>query len=1000
MKKILFYASAVAVLFSSCSKDAIEEVATIEAGNKVFTASINVEDDATTRLALNGTAYAWEVNDAMGVATAAHPDANIPVINTVAGAKPSFSVSTEDWERWLDNVKETDDDNHMYLYFPYMQNTSFDVNEDGVASINLEIPTVQRYAEGSFYRNTVPAVGFTKEYTGADQEMSLKAPVALLQVAFAGFGDANSISLKIKTNDGTYAKLSGTSSVQVTPEWDTTAKDYKEFAPEFTISSDSNNAKDYVTVEFGNKAAQFAYNNQLKVHFVIPAGINLSEAELEFMLNYDGSDWKADQTHKMGKANSYNTNNTYKTKANTRTNLGNAETGWSVVKFRLDDKILISTEEEFLAYAYLTRPNVANLDFTDKANVADYAYAAEYLGASLNEVAAIEALIIADELDFADFGKAWADAKLAAIEEEDLESASGNFWHNLLIWYKNNNYSIESLSYNGVHGSSNTTIKNLNVVGSGLTAGASLSNLTLQNVTVNAGIFGTKDGKVLYDDKAGNYVALIAAENSLTSKAYGGSDETMLIKNVTIGTGNVVNGGQNTTFIGGIYAVVNENTDNLIATASPIEINVAGTEQGTAKDYAPYVGRLYAAAQKSLTLTLENKYTWSETQAAYPVIGFAKNANITADKAQSTTAKNAGVVGLVGDASYVLVEGVSYWNGYKVENNDVAPFTAEELAWALQHNAARNITLTNAIDMQCNDVTKFAVTVNHAATKIAVTSSVKAAAWTAENPVYEQVEIKNMKANVYQNSSIASIFGNDVTIQDVKLSNVTLQAPSTVKKVSGLAITGTAKNVTVDGLTINIAKDADKLQLVNIGGVFSEVANENAIDNVEVKNVTIASVDQLDANAGLIAGVLNIMPNSTVNLKISKVSGVNTFTNLGKTMGEKAKLEYYFKSNAYTFAQFNVPYGIVSVNNADFATNGVVNAVLNDNASSENFGRLAAGVVFSFESGEPKDMTTDSTNTEVEWKYNFTSNTKINCSADAAGKYVWRFHNAKRPAAK
>ncbi|MBQ5719120.1 MAG: hypothetical protein IIV65_01060 [Alistipes sp.] len=230
MKKLLFYASAVAVLFSSCSKDATEDVV-INSGNKVFTASIAMEDEQQTRMTVGeDNKYHWQVNDAIGVASAAAADANILVTNTVNGVMPAFSVSEEDYTRWLDVAEGVTTANPLYVYFPYQPNTMFNAGE-----VNLTIPATQRYAENSFYRNTVPAVGFLEAYNGSETNVDLKVPVSLLQVWVAGFGDAESISLSILDKNGDAYMLAGTSTVDVVPAKTKDGKkyDYEKYNPSF-----------------------------------------------------------------------------------------------------------------------------------------------------------------------------------------------------------------------------------------------------------------------------------------------------------------------------------------------------------------------------------------------------------------------------------------------------------------------------------------------------------------------------------------------------------------------------------------------------------------------------------------------------------------------------------------------------------------------------------------------------------------------------------------------
>ena len=328
----------------------------------------------------------------------------------------------------------------------------------------------------------------------------------------------------------------------------------------------------------------------------------------------------------------------------------------------------------------------------------------------------------------------------------------------------------------------------------------------------------------------------------------------------------------------------------------------------------------------------------------------------------------------------IVADGTSYWSGVAYESAGGDDYyTAEEFAAALYDGTkSLNIELTHNIDMQCSEDQK--LTVNpyvHAANVIDGAG----------------FEVKNIIAD-------KGLFGYNATITDLTISNVEINIDGTYIYAAGLARAGKATDVVVDNMVINIAKTAtlstmSGLAINSVGGVFS-VANAGDINNVEVAALAVnyAGEEALDARAGVIAGTLTVAPNSTTNLGITKLSGTTkkyVFGNIGAsqpaTNNPKTALKWYTTEKNY--AQGVTPYGTIVVTNADFATNGVINAYLNENAQSKNFGRLAAGIVFSFDSGDPKAFGKDSS---VEYKYNFFSNTKINNEADANGKFVWGFN--------
>lgn len=975
MKKLLFYASAVAVLFSSCSQDATEDVA-IQSSNKVFTASIEMENEQQTRMTIGeDNKYHWQVNDAIGVASKAESEANILVTNTVNGVMPAFSVSNEDYTRWLDVAEGTTSANPLYVYFPYQPNTEFTAN----GKVNLTIPAVQRYAENSFYRNTVPAVGFLEAYNGSETNVSLKVPVSLLQVWVAGFGDAKSISLSILDKNGDEYMLSGTSTVDVVPAKKNNAYDYETYSPSFAepIAKGTQveegvvaDGLPTVTVEFGKKPADLVYNGALSVHFVIPAGLDLSEATLVFTCGDDTFTTKLPARNPNNPA-------ALMTKPNGRMNLGSVK-----VQFGLANKYLVSTEEEFLAYAYLSQPDAATS--FDKA---DYDYAANAAGIKIEaiadyaKVAGMEALIIADELDFSAFTKEYVDAEIEALAAENFASAENAFWTNVWNWYKSNNYAIEPLSYNAVHGNVMTTIKNLNVLGSGITAGASLSNLTLENVTVNAGIAtDVKDnnGKVTGVNYAvaATEIALIAANNELSSTAYASSEKQMKIENVVIGKGNKVvaaNGGDKVTYVGGVYATISS-AKNVIASKNikGIALNILSK-----KDYAPVVGRLYAktAANKALTFDFTG-CEWDASQTGYFVIGIADHSSIEAKGGVSTTMINAGVVGQTGN-DYVFVDGVSYWNGGKLaDDGNEKIFSAEELAWALDNSGVDNIVLTNNIDMQCNATTKLVVNnIDHKSANNSSISTPKAKTWTAQNPVYETYEIKNVKANIYTRSEVAAFFGNG-TVENITFSNFTIDVPvgQTYTAAAGIVAEGTVKNVTVDGLTLNVAKDT---KIATVGGVVAK-ADSDKVANVTANNIKIDS--KATASAGIVAGVVRLYGVKSA-IKGINVTGTNSVA-AGDAKGmskDKGKVNTNYAANT-TYA-YNVPFGVANIDCAITADGSVEHKLT---VSDSSYGGTFAGGYWFKDAAKAKKDVTLSANALVVTDYNFV----LSSNANAAGS-VW-----------
>ena len=916
MKKLLFYASAVAVLFSSCSKDATEDIA-VQAGHEVFTASINIEDENQTRLHLEGAEYIWDVNDAIGVSSATVENANIPVTAASAGSVPSFVVSKNDYDRWLDATTKTTDKNPLYVYFPYQDGKVFN---DG--KIKLTVPTTQRYEANSFFRNEVPAVGYAEAWDGAGQNIELKVPVALLRVNVFGWGELEAIKLMIsKDNNKSYEVLSGSANVDVVP-----AKG-KEYAPALTLEAGDNEApandvKDYVEVVFGKKIAEeIAYNTTLPVHFILPAGINLSKATLTFIPKFKGAaDYDEDEAFVKTMARESSAGK-MDLRPNLRVTIGDN------ISFGLKDKFLVmddenyTAEEKFLAYAYFAQTQTNNTKAELEKMTEHFGTVADILGVSAEEAMKMQALLIDTELDFAAYDKAWAEAEFKVLDDILVFDPIDDFWKDVYTWYIANGGAIEPLAYNAVIGVENTTIKNLNVAGNGLTVAAGLENLTLQNVTVKA--------------KGGNFAGLIAGHSNYAAN----------VKDVVISTGNKVVA-ENVPQVGGVFGRL-ANADAIYAAAEPIAIEAK--ECGV-------VGRLYGKTLADVELTLAD-FDWDPSVAAYPVIGEAEAmVNVTADVVVDASMLNAGVVGKVnlqsGWSGSVLVADTYYWNGgfgsydgsaYDKDGKVTNPLTAEEFASVIRMAINSDLVFTHNFDMQGDhsvlagdDVDAMAITYPFAMIPYNTNADAKYTV-DGKNKTISNITLVSGDVNAH-----AALFGKEADIKDITVTGLTINTEAAkTGYVAGLAYTGKAKNVTVNNVAINVGGEnwLSNNAEHTIGAVFATV-NAKDIENVTANNVAIVSGAK--ASAGLVAGKL-VLSGETSELNKIVVTGSNSVAVKdvkAMILSKTAKTVAGYKEGTNYAA--NAPFGIVNPEDAQFSEGGQVNHTLTVKDCSYG-DKLAAG---------------------------------------------------------
>lgn len=937
MKKVLLMAAAVATLFASCSKDATEDVVTIN-GDAAFVASMTFDQDATRHHINNEGKYEWEAGDMVGVTTAATDVTEaqyVPFITKAGGEQAIFEAVGND----LAYLGE----GPYFMAYPYGETLTVEATEKATIISGLTVPDTQRYRAGSFSTMTAPAYAIVDEFALEGQEVDFNAAAAMMQFFVKGVGSVESFNLHV---DG--VELSGDFDIVIE------AEDAENEDAEVEATAETPAEYSDVLLSFGKAPLQLNPYNAVPVVFVVKSGISLAGKTIELTANFGEQ-----QTETVKVEIPENATNMNDIPANKLVNFTKPKVFGFEGKFVIDNKDAKLGLEgndvaalDFLAYAYFAQEDTQN-------NAADWAVVFNKLGANADT---LQAYILAEQIDLAAFDAEAAYNKIGeyATRETSVKDIVDVYQH-VLTWYIKNDNSIESLYWGekgiGYYGANEkaTVINGLSVKGNGVTAAANLDNLKFTNSVVEAPVA----------EKSGTYVGFVAPAAS-TAKV-----------DVVLGEGNVLIASAENTIIGGIFG--NIYADN----TAKVEVEALPTMNIASAGFAPAtVGQLYgyAGANKNFVISLaDNKVTSLEEM---PAVAIANGPGYVVDFQDAPADATYANIATKKDGTSVVINGVSYWNGNATESSvgGDAYFTAEEFAAALADGTKTlNIELTHGIDMQCSEDQK--LTVNpyvHAANVIDGAG----------------FEVKNIIAD-------KGLFGYNATITDLTISNVEINIDGIYIYAAGLARAGKATDVVVDNMVINIAKTAtlstqSGLAINSIGGVFS-VANAGDINNVEVAALAVnyAGEEALEARAGVIAGTLNVAPNSTINLGITKLSGTRNkyvFGNIGesqpKTNNPKTALKWYTTEKNY--AQDVTPYGTIVVANADFASNGVINAYLNDNAQSKNFGRLAAGIVFSFENnGAPKAFGKDSS---VEYKYNFFSNTKINNDADANGKFVWGFN--------
>lgn len=896
MKKLLFLAAAVATLFASCSKDATEDLAV--KSDAAFVASMSFDSEATTRHHINQYGnYEWEAGDMVGVSNGT---TTVPFVTKLGGVTAAFEAVEADLTYLGTGT--------YYMAYPYGKKLDVTKTTTTTTVGGMSIPTTQRYRANSFATMTAPAFAVVENFENG-QEVDFNAPASMFSFPIIGKGTIKKLTLA--SANSTYPIAGAIEAVISKNGEGETVVAYATVDPDYSI-----------TVDFGAGGYDLQYlTSPANVVFVVASGKIVNNED--FTLTAEWADGTTDVenftiTATPAEPVVLEPDTLYEMKTRT---------------FGMDNTYIINGDDavlDFITYAYLVQPNAPGTD--GYPSLEDAAAAAEHLNITGNiwdsAVSNQWTALLLSDLNFDEFDAAAKYAELGSIVNP---TAVEKLYRNALKWYINNDGGIESLSYANVEGGyadAPATISGLKVVGNGITAGAGLKNLVIENSYVK-----------VVEPKVSGFLAATSSLNNTNVIAN--------VKNVVLGANNhivisldeTVAGGQFA--LGGVVGAYNAKFPfDVTATALP---TVQIVEAGTAEILHGQVFGSYST-NKDVKIDLSDFAVESlDIPAIYSVAGGGKVIDFTT--IESANAKNV-IAQNKDNAVSIVVNGTSYYSGKVATSLAIggdAYFTAEELAYILADQSQTTFTLTHDIDMQCGE-TQF-VTVSKNAGTNGTVNSIKVGA------DQKQFEIKNLNAKT--DKEVATLFGNDVNIKNVKLTNITITtgansdaADEMYKGVSGLALRGIAQNVVVNGLTLNVDKEFYGSNIKNIGGVYA-IATTTSVKDVTVNNVAINYDGDAKANVGIIAGRLDVAPNATETLEGIKLSTVKEDYSVSKNFGDwwtiKSAIANFSVSKTYAG---RYPFGIVNVTNAAFPVNGNTKAYLKVEDFQSWSTRLAAGIVF------------------------------------------------------
>lgn len=913
MKKILLFASAVAVLFSSCSTDNTTDVIGTEAKMGTITANAAYQQDGT-RTHLEGEEVFWCKGDAIGVFAAGTPQVQFGLIKGEDTASGTFAGNTN----YLTEGKA------VYAYYPYTRGTTIDGTE-----VELEIMAEQTFrGEGTFDAAQAPAYAAIAKLEDKNAiTFDFLGAASYLNFPVTGYGVLESLTLSL----GDDQVLAGVGIIDVAGVDDPKTKDVDE-TPYLVIKQ----GESTVTVNCGGIVLN--PNTPVNILFVVPTGVSFQNIELTAKLQgfeeLVPANREIESTKAVTKRNIISTINA---DAN-----GNAWSFQPEGYFVIDDAVSAYGLEgndlaamNFITYAYLAQKDTPAADSDDWKTVFN----------KLGEDAwMLKAMITAEEIDFEAFHAKDAFQTLGAYDTESKKYPEVTVYKNALTWYIENENAIESLDWGkngiavvGADPKNPAVINGLTILGNGITASAALENLKFTN------------SSVVVPETITDYAGFIAAKS-----------DTAEIENVVIGAGNSidVSNADYNAYFGGIYGWYKA-SHKVGVEVEELPLFILGERPGSTwslrgenatieADIAAghLFGDVFVDQHWVVDLEDYNFASLAERPIAYHVQANPNQViDITSTDDMGAAYNNVFVVnGTVEDGAFkasIVLNGTSYWTGEIETPNTDAYYTAEELAYAMQNGG--NVVLTHNVDMQNEEI----VTNYNPTTKVASVSSSEKTPAKGQTPAeYNHFTIKNV--NVKAKNSVA-LFGQSSKLANITVSNVVLNATKATQKVGGLAVAGSAENVVVDGLTINLGEFGLK-EAANVGGVFA-TATPADLNNVEVTSYTVkyTGEEEISANGGVIVGKLTINPDDTEALNTIKLTGESgdyTSKGIGSQWGTANKKANFAADATYAG---KYPFGVVYVANAEFSNSGKLKAYLDASKVKSHNARLAAGIVFADE---------------------------------------------------
>ena len=769
MKKILLSASAAALLLGSCSKDDAELATAVNTGKTAFVAGMTIGNDNDTRVHLEGRTYLWDAGDMVGVSTGSKNE-NIPFVSKLGGSSAAFEAVKEDLSYLGEGT--------YYMVYPYDKTTEFTNDGGEVKSVKMTIPAVQRYRDNSFATMTAPAVAVVKDYT-ASAKIMFQPVASYIRVKVNGAGTLKQLKLEIKKEgESDYENLAGTDDL------DLTAKNYS-----LALGATATDATKSVTIDCGAGGIELAYNEVKELMFVIPAGIDLKNAEIKLSGMIDGASevilYKAPTSEFTTKANEITPFNT-------------------TLTFGLEGKALITNEDEFLRYVYSVNTYAADNADAPEDLVWENAGTKEYKTA-----------LIINDLD------------CSKINDRLISQVPVNMY-DAYVWYLRTNDenfifpASAEFMLAGDDAKNPVTIENMNVKTTGgvgifeNNADASLENIIIKNATV------TVDNKSLKKTDVAKFLA----------------DDKMALKNVKV-DGGEIKAAAGTTFgkaalLGSVKASSLSTNAELVGAYPVYDGNAVMAAESLEIDENVDLTSYVAAAPKFGEI--KGNKAGSQITVKDVALDDVK-ASIMAIIAKTDNTKYFSVMFTEGSTTTSLWTGLV--GGFKNQIDTAEAFAA---AIAKLGTEIVNVALVNNIDL----LGKKWISVDNNSNAITINGN----KFTLKNVnitnyTYDAVKKENVIDDEYDLTAAHtfSVFGKEADVTSLNVDGLTIDiiggevdedAGETLGEVSvgGLALEGAANYVNLTGATIKVADDVNLKKeddkKTYIGGIMTEKTGASA----------------------------------------------------------------------------------------------------------------------------------------------------------------------------